>query len=296
MIDKLWLMEIEKFALKDGPGIRSTIFFQGCPMRCLWCSNPESWTLGKKLYHYKNKCVKCGSCVRACVKQLITVNEQFNCQRDLCDGCGDCVIACPKQALKLIGKQYSVEQIVNEVEKDEAYYQISGGGITISGGEPFSQFTGFSSLLTALKAKEYYVIVETTLQTKTENVLACVDSIDLFYVDIKHYLANKLWEVCRGDLPLILSNLSAVKEKTVVRIPVIPNFNHDTASMKGIFQLIKGYGIKEVQLLPYHSLGKAKYQQLQIPYPLDVGDLKDKDLLIWLDLASDYGLSASINY
>jgi len=296
MMPRLKVLEIERFAIHDGPGIRTAVFLQGCPLRCPWCANPESQEIINHLMYKQDSCLKCSGCVEICpLKALRIKAERVVINRDVCDGCGKCAVVCPTQSIRFVQMDLSVDEVVNEVAKDEAYYQTSGGGVTISGGEVFVQFDGFLSLIKECKKRGFHVAVETTGQTSKEKLLEAEAYIDTFLWDIKHVDATKLKKETLGDLNLILANLDLIDpEKLIIRMPVIPGFNDDEETILAVFKLASSKGIKRVDLLPYHRLGLNKYRQLDRPYTLDCEAINPNELLKYLDYHKKYGLKISI--
>jgi len=278
---KLSVMEIQRFALHDGPGIRTTVFLQGCPLRCPWCANPESQAGGKKLMYLQKRCIGCGRCAAVCPSGCITTEDGrpiFN--RSLCIGCGKCVEACPAGALRLSSRDMETSEILSVLLRDRSYYRNTGGGITVSGGEPFLQGRGLKELLALCKAEGLHTAVETTGNTPTENIQACEPLIDLFLFDVKHPDPVRFKEVTGGDHALVLHNLALLPpQKVVLRVPVIPGFNFDEQVLGDLFRLALSYSIRRVDLLPYHTLGRGKYEQLGRAYPYDEAKpLSRKDL------------------
>lgn len=254
---------IECFATHDGPGIRTTVFLKGCSLHCPWCANPETWSVQPVLMHDEKKCVQCKSCQHVCPKKAISFPFHWDAQA--CAQCGACVNVCLQEALSFAGQTMSIEEVVEEVLKDRAYYQKSNGGVTISGGEPFVQFDGFLSLLKACKEEGLHVAVETTGNYPLERLKKALPYIDLFLMDCKHLNAEKLKEVTGGKKDWIETNFRYLAEhcpkKVIVRMPVIPRFNDDIC--QEVIDFASRLHLAEVNLLPFHTLGKNKWHQLQ---------------------------------
>jgi pyruvate formate lyase activating enzyme len=294
------VMEIERFAIHDGPGIRTLVFLQGCPLQCLWCANPESQTIGEHLMYYKNKCVGCGLCAKVCENSAITFRDgrpQFH--REKCIHCRRCENNCPQAAIRFSGKRMSIDEIMEIVLRDKDYYDNSGGGITISGGEPFVQFDAFLELLKRGKVQGLHTAVETCGQTSIEKIKEAEPLLDLFLFDLKHVDEDKFNKCTGGDLKQILKNLGWIarvnSEKIILRVPVIPGFNNDYYTLCKILEKARDYEIKNVHLLPYHTLGLAKYEQLGLDYKLGQMNSITKDELVEYEIiGGKLGLSVKI--
>ena len=272
---------IERFATHDGPGIRTTIFVKGCPLHCPWCANPETWTLDTILMHDEKKCVRCHCCQKVCEKKAIDFDPDFKINRNLCDGCQKCMDVCIPEAISFSGKEMTIDEILEEISKDDAYYKNSNGGITLSGGEPLFQFEEVFKLIQILKEKGYHIAIETTGMYNL-NVLKKVEPyIDLFLHDIKHLNKEKLESITGASKEIIFNNLDYLsktcKEKVIIRTPVIPGFNEEI--VKDIILYAKEKGFKEVNLLPYHSLGKNKWHNLKKDYVYENEKMMDKSHL-----------------
>ena len=255
---------IERFATHDGPGIRTTIFLKGCPLHCPWCANPETWTLDTILMHDEKKCVRCHCCQKVCEKRAIDFDPDFKINRNLCDGCQKCMDVCIPEAISFSGKEMTIDEILEEISKDDAYYKNSNGGITLSGGEPLFQFEEVFKLIQILKEKGYHIAIETTGMYNL-NVLKKVEPyIDLFLHDIKHLNKEKLESITGASKEIIFNNLDYLsktcKEKVIIRTPVIPGFNEEI--VKDIILYAKEKGFKEEGFRVITNCGKNGGQEV----------------------------------
>lgn len=266
------ILEIERFALHDGPGIRSVVFFQGCPLHCPWCANPESQRQGAHLLHNRTKCTGCGRCQAACPAALIELKKNYPVfNRAACTGCRTCEAICPQSAIRFAGESVSTARILDILLRDKAYYQDSGGGVTFSGGEAFLQFEGLADLLGRCKQNGLHTAVETCGQVPRRRLEATYPLIDLFLFDLKHTDPAKLRRVTGADRDTVVGGLRYLAgrdpEKVVIRVPVIPGFNFDEPALEALFSLAVELHIRRLHLLPYHTLGTDKYVQLGLAYP-----------------------------
>ena len=223
---------IERFATKDGPGIRTTVFLKGCPLHCPWCANPETWQKEPVLMHMENTCVYCRVCESVCPRQVIHFeNQTFQINRDQCDQCGLCVENCLNAALSINGTYMENDAILKEVLKDLDYYNESGGGVTFSGGEPLFQKEAAVSLIQQAKESGLHVAIETTGVCEPSLLQQAEPYIDLFLFDIKHVDAAKLKDVTGAPFETVKTNFEYLCEKrgndVIARVPVIPGFNFD---------------------------------------------------------------------
>lgn len=269
MMDELRVLEIERFAIHDGPGIRTTIFLQGCPLHCPWCANPESQPMTPQLLYQAQRCQKCFRCVQACPNGCIRVTAgALQIDRTRCEGCGACQRACVADALRVLPQPMTVDEIVREVQKDEAYYQTSGGGVTISGGEAFVQFEGLMKLLEALHAHGFHICIETTGMTDPAHLKQADPYIDHYLWDMKSADRDHLLAITGAMLDPIIDHMRLIApEKITVRVPVIPGFNDSETELRQIFHTTRSLGIRDLHLLPYHRMGIGKYEQLGRAYP-----------------------------
>lgn len=276
------VFDIQRFSLHDGPGIRTIVFLKGCPLSCQWCSNPESQESSPVVMYKQSDCLHCGRCVAACGRKAINFNNKTFIDRSLCSACGECVNACPSGALVLKGKKMTVQQVMIELKKDATTYRRSGGGITLSGGEPLVQYTFAGELLKACQAQGWDTAIETTgcgSEAAVEEVIPYVDTVLL---DIKHMNPEKHKQYTGVSNDLILKNAQMISQisRTVVRVPVIPGFNYSEEEIEAIAEFAKTLrGVRTIHLLPYHTFGENKYNLLGRDYGLEgVKPIKPEDM------------------
>ncbi len=275
------IFNIQKFCLHDGPGIRTLVFFKGCPLRCRWCSNPEGMTSRPELAVKSDKCISlksCGLCASVCPQKAVGQNEDGRVliQRELCSSCMACVEICPAKALERMGKLMSVDEVIKKVKADEAFYSRSGGGLTLSGGEPLLQPEFAVALLERAKEEGLETAIETTGCSEWEKARPVFERLDFIFYDIKLF-SSELHEKNTG-VPnrLILENFAHLCEEfpdkpVTVRTPVIPGVNDDVQQLQTIADFIeKNARSKKVryELLPFHNFGSAKYEFMGKSYPL----------------------------
>ena len=275
-MDKLQVIEIERFAIHDGPGIRSVIFLQGCPLHCPWCANPESQAFKQQVLYNVKDCIGCGKCVSACNVGCISITDALKMNRNQCIGCGKCVDVCSTGALRFVHQEMTIDEIVAVVMKDFDYYKNSGGGVTLSGGEALVH-PSVLALLKKLKECGLHVAVETTGQVASTLLQQYDAYIDLYLWDIKHY-SGDMYSKIGGNFDLILSNVKSIDPKKVIaRVPVIYDFNTD--ALDGILQLVSDLKIPEVHFLPFHRMGEGKYRQLEKEYQYKNYESMTKDFV-----------------
>jgi pyruvate formate lyase activating enzyme len=277
-VNKGIVFDIQKFSLHDGPGIRTTVFLKGCPLRCLWCHNPESQSFKVELAFKKDKCMMCGACEAVCPLGVHRVTEGLHTiDYSKCNISGKCIEACTYDALKLYGKVMTVEEIISDVIKDIKYYEKSGGGITISGGEPLGQPSFTREILKAAKEKSIHTCIETTGYASKEIIAKLLPYVDLFLFDYKATDAVKHEELTGVSNELILQNLQFIYEQgasIILRCPLISGVNDSQEHLQGIANMSKKYPLlKGIELLPYHDMGKGKYKELGREYTL--GNIKN---------------------
>ncbi|GEA33505.1 glycerol dehydratase activator DhaB2 [Clostridium diolis] len=270
------IFNIQKFSLHDGPGIRTIVFFKGCNMSCLWCSNPESQEVAPQIMFNKNLCTKCGRCQSVCETSAIDMNSVYRIDKSKCIKCKRCVESCLNGALVLEGKKYSVEEIIKELKKDSVQYRRSNGGITLSGGEVLLQPDFAVELLKECKSYGWHTAIETAMYVNSEAVKKVMPYIDLAMIDIKSMNDEVHRRFTGVSNNIILKNIKLSDQLTkeiIIRIPVIEGFNADLQSIGEIAQFSKSLtNLKRIDLLPYHNYGENKYEAIGRDYLL--GELK----------------------
>lgn len=286
--------------IHNGPGIRTLILFKGCPLRCLWCSTPESQKVEPEIAIYPNKCTHCGECVSVCALHAINLtNETISINRSLCNNCGKCVQACYPEAIKLLGQLMTNEEILTEVKKDIVIYKHSGGGVTISGGEPLLDADFTLELLRAFREERINVGVDTCGYVRWANLKPMLLYIDFFLWDIKHMDPEEHKRLTGVSNKLILGNARRVSERNIplyIRVAVIPGYNDSEENIRATCEFAQGLSsVVEVDLIPLHHLGKARYDSLNRPYPIaNIPLVPDSVLQSMKRLVESYGLKCSI--
>lgn len=274
------IINIMKYSIHDGPGIRTTVFFKGCPLNCLWCHNPESQSLGQELMYRSERCIGCGQCLEFCPNGAVVANAgNLQYLRDQCQACGACCQVCPAGVRELVAKTMSVREVMAELEKDVIFYDESGGGVTFSGGEAFMQPVFLLDLLKECRKKEIHTTLETCGYINLELLQTTSACVDLFLYDLKLMDSQKHQAVTGVPNELILANLLWLAEhhpQVIVRVPVIPGINDDQETLQQIGEFVASLKrVTELHLLPYHKAGSDKYQRLGRTYQLP--DLQSPD-------------------
>ena len=269
------VFDLQRFALHDGPGIRTTIFLKGCPLDCLWCHNPESKSNLPQICFFEKKCVCCGECVKACPRgaHIIDSNGKHRVKFRECKGCGKCVDVCPAKALKLFGKKYSTDELLKVLVRDKDFYERSGGGLTVSGGEPMLQIRGLLELLSTVKKEGIHICLDTSGFAKNSDYQKIAPFVDLFLFDYKLTAKEEHIKYTGVSNELILENLDWLcthGSKVALRCPIIPGINDNDTHYSAIAEISERYdGITEVDLMTYHDMAKGKTAQIGMPYPLE---------------------------
>ncbi len=268
------IFDIKRFASDDGPGIRTTVFFKGCPLNCIWCHSPESISRQPELVFYESRCIKCGKCVAVCAyqAQYFTEKGKRKIDRTKCQTCGKCCEACYAGALEMKGNYLGVKEIYDEIEKDVIFFVNSGGGVTLSGGEPTLQSAFVVSLLRKLKKNGIHTALDTCGFVKWEILEELVPYVDLFLYDIKHMDAEKHIEYTGVSNQLILENLEKLAgagKEILLRVPLVPGYNDSETNIVSIVRCAKKLHLGEIDFLPYNEIAEAKYEWVGKSYALE---------------------------
>lgn len=268
--EKALIFNIQRFSIHDGPGIRTTVFFKGCPLRCLWCSNPESQNFYPEIMVRSKLCIKLNKCVEVCPVGAIKINDAIKIDRDKCTLCMECVKVCSAHALEVSGVYMTVDEVFKEVEKDRLFYINSGGGVTASGGEPLLQWKFVYRLFEKCKKEGISTALDTCGYAQWNVLEKVLEVTDLVLYDVKHLDSKTHMEQTGVSNDLILENLrlTVKKTKTWIRVPIIPGFNDSREHTRKIGELASKLHVDKVSLLPYHEYGVQKYEMLGRSYPL----------------------------
>lgn len=297
---------MQNFSIHDGPGIRTTIFFKGCPLACQWCANPDTQRRGPELVHDRSKCTGCLTCVQICPESCIRVpdlnsEEKFPIiDRKAATLCRECIAACPSGALGLVGWDISLAEVLEEIEGEKHFFRNSGGGITLSGGEPTAQPEFAKAILKACRRWAIDTAMETCGHCEYEVLETLAGLCSTLYMDLKHMDNNTHKRLTRVGNKKILDNLIRISRShpgLIVRIPVIPGLNDDVANLSAMGEFLTGQtGVTRVEFLNYHNLGKHKYVNLGRTYDLE--DLRPLGDQVFVGLCKEFagrfpGLSLS---
>lgn len=274
--DRGVIFNIQRFSLHDGPGLRDLVFMKGCPLRCSWCSNPESTNRHPEIAYNEARCIGCERCRSACGTGAITAapDGKMTIARKACTDCGDCARVCPSRAMRLLGEDRSMDEVTRTVEEDGQFYWRSGGGVTISGGEPMIQSEFVSGVLASCRERGIHTAVETCGHARWEDVERVCAHADLIVFDVKHIDPVRHEALTGASNELILENLRRISLRfaalpIVARTPIVPGLTDSEDNIRGIAEFLSEIGtVERYDLLPYHRFGEPKYAQLGRRYEL----------------------------
>lgn len=297
-ISNLQVFDIKRFSTHDGRGIRTTVFLKGCPLRCKWCQNPEGLFPNRQVLYMKNKCIHCLSCVHACRNQGVLFQDgKILLDRKASEDWETIVDACPTTALQFDSVSYSISELMHEIKKDESFFRY-GGGVTISGGEPFLQPEGLLSLLTACKEEGIHTAIETSLYVNRKWLEKALPYLDQIYADCKIYDASMHQECTGVDNVIILENLRylltcAKKDQVIVRTPLIPGMTATKENIEQIASFLSSiYSQVHYEILNYNPLAKSKYAYLDMEYCFKKNPklYSDDQMKLFYQIAGDAGI------
>ncbi|HJV45110.1 MAG TPA: choline TMA-lyase-activating enzyme [Bacillota bacterium] len=282
MAESALIMNVQKYNIYDGPGVRTLVFFKGCPLRCKWCSNPEGFERKFQVMLKNSSCTDCGACVPVCpvgIFDLSKENSKLEIARNIdCIGCGKCVEACPESALSISGEVKTIAELLEIVQEDEIFYDMSDGGVTLGGGEVLAQPEAAVNLLKACKKEGINTAIETSGYAGLETILKIAEFTDLFLYDIKQINTQRHFELTGLHNGLILKNLKELLTRgynVKIRMPLLKGINDSQDDIEGVIHYLLPFraykNFKGIDILPYHKLGVNKYNQLGMDYPV-MGD------------------------
>jgi len=294
------VFDIQRFSIQDGPGIRTTVFLKGCPLRCLWCSNPESQKFPPELFFSESLCVRCHRCVEVCPTGATELNSDGTIQinYELCKACGECVKVCPSGARTTSGKLMSIEEVLDMVKKDSLFYRNSGGGVTASGGEPLYQPDFLIGLFKECQEAGIQTALDTSGYARWETIEKILGYVDLVLFDIKHMDSEKHKEYTGVDNKLILRNaekLAQERKPLIIRVPLIPGYNDSEENIMALARFMRERELVRIDLLCYHQFGRKKYEMLGREYKLSgVNTYKDEEVQMIKEELESFRLDVSI--
>ncbi len=263
------VFNVQRFSIHDGPGIRTTVFFKGCPLRCQWCQNPESLRPDPELMFFSDRCRSVGDCVAACPESALRAGPE-HLYRDLCTACGDCVGACPYGALEVVGRRVGLDDLLAEVLRDRSFFRSTGGGVTLSGGEATLQMEFVAAFARRLRDSGVGVALQTCGVFRWEAFEPHLPLFELVQFDLKVADRAAHKEVTGGDNRVILENARRLVEANapvVFRMPLVPGFTDTTENLDGVAEFLRELGVERLTLLPYHAMGEVKSARLGWPLP-----------------------------
>jgi len=295
------IFEIQRFSIHDGPGIRTTVFLKGCPLKCQWCHNPEGLSAKPHLSFLPDKCIGCGYCLKACHRNAHqVVGGRHVLDREVCEVCGACAKECYAGALELVGRDVAVDDVLNEVMRDKPFYSTSGGGMTLSGGEPLMQMEFTEALLKGAKAEGVHCCVETSGFAAFSCLERILPLVDLFLYDVKDTDKARHVEFTGVPNDVILRNIKKLHgggARVRLRLPLIPGCNDRDDHFRGVADLVKTMpNLEGIQIMPYHALGRSKlarmgftcsdWTECQTPEP--------ETIQAWIDRFAELGVNVAV--
>ena len=266
------IVQFERYAVHDGPGIRTVVYLKGCPLRCLWCHSPETQSGKSEVAIRGDRCIRCGTCVDTCEHgAVVDAGTYYDVERDVCALCAECAALCPTGARDVIGRAMTVDEVVAELERDTVFFDESGGGVTISGGEPLMQPEFVSALVEACRVRRLHTAVETCGAGDPEALARIAANTDLFLYDLKLMDDERHRRATGASNRVILENLErlvARRANVRVRFPLVPGVNDDESNVAALGAFVASLGLPGLDVLPYHRAGIAKYRRLGRTYPL----------------------------
>lgn len=294
------IVDLQRFSIHDGPGIRTTLFLKGCPLGCSWCQNPEALDRSIRLWHFANLCAKCGRCEQVCPRRALRVTpDGVDIDTSLCDLCGKCVTACPRNALAFDGRDLSVEDAIREVLADQVFYDVSGGGVTFSGGEPLAQAEFVHDVATALKAVGVHTAIESSLYARWHSIETLLPVIDLFIVDVKIADPVQHLDATGGRSAPIIANLGRLATalngtgRVLVRIPLIPRRTAVRENLAAIAALLTSIDpALPVELMNFNPLALAKYRRMNRAFEFehDTAEFSPQQMAEFRQVIAERGL------
>lgn len=277
---KARIFNVQKYSIYDGPGVRTLIFFKGCPLRCKWCSNPEGLERKYQVMYKEDLCINCGNCIHVCPVQLHYFLDEESPRHKVnrsidCVGCRKCETACPKQALSIVGSDKTISEVLEIIQQDAMFYHSSGGGVTLGGGEVTAQPEFAANLLTECKRMGIHTAIETSGYAKLESMLKIAQFTDLLLYDIKHIDSDRHYELTGVRNEPILDNLTELIRRgfnVKIRMPLIRGLNDSEDTIRRTLEFLQDFkrykNFQGIDLLPYHKLGINKYKQLDKQYAI----------------------------